>query len=705
MGESSVMRPGSGVVVEIPLVAGGAPRCEGAERRARPTNPDIQALRAVAVALVVLYHAWPAYVPGGYIGVDVFFVISGFLITRQLLDEMERAGSISLAQFWMRRARRLLPASLLVLGCSAAATFAWVPRRLWTQYFRELQASALYIQNWVLAADSVDYFNSTNKASPAQHFWTLSVEEQFYLGLPLLLLAGMAAQRKLPWIGRRSALAAVLALAAAGSVVLSLRTTLESSSVAYFSSGTRAWEFAAGALLAFRARPIPVWSAVLGWVAIASAAFVFGSDTRMPGVAAFVPVLGATAVVGAAGQRAARTPSLVERPLQFLGNISYSVYLWHWPLFVLAPIALERELGHADKLVLCAASVMLAWATTRWVENPIRYARWPRRVLGPRQVAVWSTAGMIAVVVAAELGTFAIEHDVRASFAIAARLHAEDAACFGAKATRWGEPCHNPALAGVLLPHPSLINFDAHRIDCWIDSGSKLHVCTFGPQTGHVKRLAAIGDSHMGALIPPLEAIATDQGWRIDIVSRGSCTWTTAAAGHFKGPRAKACRGWNDELQAWLLEREPYDAILVTQRSGRLPRPAPDADPRTALVRGVVEAWKTQAERGARIIAIADNPRADAITTSCVEEHLFEANERCSIPRARAFSAFDAAIDATRALPASHLIDLSERYCDAQTCFPVIGNVVVYRDDNHITATFARTLTPFLLEHLQRALE
>ncbi len=683
MGDSSVRRSGS----------------------ERPTNPDIQALRAGAVALVVLYHAWPAYVPGGYVGVDVFFVISGFLITRQLLDEVERAGSISLAQFWTRRARRLLPASLLVLACSAAATFAWAPRRLWTQYFRELQASALYFQNWVLAADSVDYFNSTNKASPVQHFWTLSVEEQFYLGLPLLLLAGMAAQRKLPWIGRRSSLAAVLALAAAGSVVFSLQTTLESSSVAYFSSGTRAWEFAAGALLAFRARPIPVWSAALGWLAIASAAFVFGSDTRMPGVAAFVPVLGAAAVVGAAGHRAARTPSTVERPLQFLGNISYSVYLWHWPLFVLTPIALERALGHTDKLILCVASVTLAWATTRWVENPIRYGRWPQRALGPLQVAVWSSAGMLVIVVAAELGTLAIEHEVRASFTMAERLHAENAACFGAKATRWGEPCNNPALAGVLLPHPSLMNLDTRRTDCWYGDGSALQVCTLGPETGYVKRLAAIGDSHMGMLIPALEAIATEQRWRIDIASKGSCTWTTAAAGHFKGPRAKACRGWNDELQAWLLAHEPYDAILVTQRSGRLPRPTPDEDPRTALVRGVVEVWKTQAERGARIIAIADNPRVDAMTTSCVREHLFEANERCAIPRVRAFSAFDASIDATRTFPDSHLIDLSERYCDAQACFPVIGNVIVYRDDNHITATFARTLAPFLLEHLQRALE
>lgn len=127
--------------------------------------------------------------------------------------------------------------------------------------------------------------------------------------------------------------------------------------------------------------------------------------------------------------------------------------------------------------------------------------------------------------------------------------------------------------------------------------------------------------------------------------------------------------------------------------------------PRTALVRGMLEVWKAQAERGARIIAIADNPRADRTTTSCVREHLFKANERCAIPRARAFSAFDASIDATRALPTSRLIDLSERYCDAQACFPVIGNVIVYRDDNHITATFARTLTPFLLEHLERALE
>ena len=166
-------------------------------------RPDIQAMRAIAVLSVLVFHLWPARLPGGFVGVDVFFVISGYLIVGNLLREATQTGRIRLWRFWSRRARRLLPAALLVLAVSAAAVFAWIPANLWLQYFRETIASALYVQNWVLAADSVDYLAQHNTASPAQHFWTLSVEEQFYIAVPLLMVLLLVISRRTAWQKQR----------------------------------------------------------------------------------------------------------------------------------------------------------------------------------------------------------------------------------------------------------------------------------------------------------------------------------------------------------------------------------------------------------------------------------------------------------------------------------------------------------------------
>ena len=154
----------------------------------RGFRPDIQAMRAIAVLAVLLYHLWPARLPGGFIGVDIFFVISGFLIVGNLLREAESTDRIKLWPFWSRRAKRLLPAALVVLAATAIAVVVWLPQNYWVQYMREVIASALYVQNWVLAADSVDYMAQNNTASPVQHFWTLSVEEQFYIVVPIIMV-------------------------------------------------------------------------------------------------------------------------------------------------------------------------------------------------------------------------------------------------------------------------------------------------------------------------------------------------------------------------------------------------------------------------------------------------------------------------------------------------------------------------------------
>src|SRR3954451_1728218 len=216
-------------------------------------RPEIQGLRAVAVAVVVVCHFWPAALPGGFVGVDVFFAISGFLITSHLLREVARTGRVSLAAFWARRARRILPAALLVLALCALATLAFVPEVHRQQFFAEIRASTFYVQNWELAHSAVDYFAAGDGPSPVQHFWSLSAEEQFYLVWPVLILGAAALG------GRRRIFTALAAVTVAG-LAYSIHKAAADPAAAYFVTPTRAWEFAAGGLLAFapasRARPL-----------------------------------------------------------------------------------------------------------------------------------------------------------------------------------------------------------------------------------------------------------------------------------------------------------------------------------------------------------------------------------------------------------------------------------------------------------------
>ncbi|MGH3322789.1 MAG: acyltransferase family protein, partial [Streptosporangiaceae bacterium] len=311
-------------------------------------RPEIQALRAVAVAAVLLFHLWPNRLTGGYVGVDVFFAISGFLITAHLLREVDATGRIRFAAFWARRARRLLPASLLVLAVSAGGTYLFVPQEKWQQFFSEIGASALYVQNWLLAHNAVDYLASENAPSVAQHFWTLSAEEQYYAVWPLLIAVVLLLARRRSTRVRRNSLLAVLVLLTAASLAYSVWETSTNPSVAYFITPTRIWEFGLGAIVAFvwpepaggvRLRVLMSW---VGLGCIAVATIVFTADTVFPGYAAALPVVGALLVIvaGPVAHPAGTLWLARLRPVQFLGDVSYSVYLWHWPLIVLAPYVL-----------------------------------------------------------------------------------------------------------------------------------------------------------------------------------------------------------------------------------------------------------------------------------------------------------------------------------------------------------------------------
>jgi peptidoglycan/LPS O-acetylase OafA/YrhL len=665
---------------------------------------DIEGLRAVAIGAVLLCHAGLPFVAGGYVGVDVFFVISGFLITRLLLGELDRTGGISLRRFYARRARRLLPLSAVLLASVGVLSLLLLSPVRAVEVSGDIVSSALYTANWHFASQSVDYFAQDVEPSPVLHLWSLAIEEQFYLVWPTLMLA-------VTWLWRRRggsvrpAIWATLAIVLVGSLALGIHLTDEQPASAYFSTFGRAWELALGAVLALiGAVRIPRHvAAAIGWGglgAIAYSAVAFEASTPFPGVAALLPTVGTACVILAGSSvyaRAKGAPAglLSLPPVRYVGRISYSWYLWHWPALIFAAV-IWGPLSVAAGIVVVAVSWIPTAATHRWIEDPVRLsralARRPNRALaiGLGCMAIGVSAGVLLTDLQPTLRTAPLS-DVRGAAAL-------------------GEQPRPQQRADAVRPNPFRAAADRSRMyyeGCLVGiSGTNSNRCLYGDPNGE-RTLILFGDSHALQYAPALEELAEARHWRLIVLTKAECTPGEVRIRSMVADREYSqCDAWREESLERIEMGAGSTVVVMSGDTVYTPYGSDGEELSGAAAASEMEAGYVATltrihQAGLRTVVIKDTPVSTSDVPGCVSERL-EHLDSCAFPLAHDPTRdFDAR--AAKAAPDSHLIDITAEICPGDLCRAVIGNALVYRDKSHLTATYARTLAPSIERDLRKA--
>ena len=662
----------------------------------RPTRLEIQALRAIAVGVVVAYHLRPAALPGGYVGVDVFFVISGFLISRHLVKEAEATGGLRLGRFWAGRVRRILPAALVTTVTVVAISMAVLPRTAAADVGTTGIWAALSAANWYFAASSTDYLAQSPDASPFEHFWSLGVEEQFYLLWPLaVLVAAVLARRRLASIRRAVLVPFLLVLVA--SLAFGIAFTLSGSSAAYFVTPTRMWELAAGGVMAVLLtdrQPPPVVAAALqtaGVAAIAIAAVVFTAGTPMPGTAALLPVAGAVAVI--AGGEVPGLRRLWALPLvRFVGAISYSLYLWHWPVIVLARLLVRHPLDAVSSGAVVVLSLLLATGSYLLVERPLRRLpiRRPGSVVVVGIAASLLVAGLCAVPVARNAAVDATEGATRAAVL---RPHGSAIGWpqLTAAADRtWARTEH------VVVPAPSALAEDLAFGTCTIQPLSTTSpVCVTG-DTSSRTTIAVVGDSHVRQWAATISRLGKERHWRVITVLHNSCPFSLRPR-----PLEVDHRSRCTAAVRWALPvlRREHVSLIVTS-AYRKSYPGTES---SDAADGYAAMWRALQGSGIQVVAVGDTPTpmTDPIDRDCIVQR---DPARCGLSRTRATEVVDPLRLAAGRAPGVRFVDPTDAFCGTTWCPGVIGNVAVYVDDNHAGNTYLRTAYPWVSKHIGAAI-
>ena len=607
--------------------------------------PQIQALRAFAAVLVVIYHA--KITSGGYIGVDIFYVISGYLITGLLLRELENTGTLALKAFYLRRIKRLLPTSFFVLAITAITAWWLYPSTMRADLGRDIAAAGIYISNYLFAFWQMDYQNLSAIPPVVIHYWSLAVEEQFYLFWPFIIFA-------LYKRGGRATVGKAIALITTASFLFSLYQTSVAPIWAFYSLPTRAWELGVGALLLYIPARIKFSQNYL-WIALALfiyGTFQFRDQTPFPGTAALVPVI-ATAICIAAVHSWPRILNLIgnHRLVQWLGAISYPLYLWHWPLLVIPVVYLGRGLHIYERFFCVLATLLLADLTHRFIEEPLRHAK-----LSPKTIL---RGGAIATTLSLTL-----------SFAIYSS-HSDLIKLRDGTVFSLNEVMQKPIV---------------YDDGCHVNNGETTSPdCRYGA-VGASKKIVLFGDSHAAQWMPTLEKMAREKNFELISLTKSACPGPAVVKVNTGEYKNSDCSAWRDYAYKRITSIQPVAVIVAGMQHFDMPSGYPDR-----------ASWWREGQRktlaalrgsSPHIIYLSDTPHPNRDIPSCIAAGKIE---RCNGSE-RSTPIYTSGYQQINPTP----------WLCTGTCPGVIGSTVVYRDASHLTVAMARSLSVELEKALTR---
>ncbi|MDP5227235.1 MULTISPECIES: acyltransferase family protein [Arthrobacter] len=703
-------------------------------RRPRQAQPakfraDIQALRAFAVTAVVLNHFWVERLPGGYIGVDVFFVISGYLITRHLMDELSSTGRLKFGQFYARRMRRLLPAALLVSLAGLAGAWFILPFSRWTDVAQETLASAFYAENWVLAAKSIDYSASHDLATTVQHYWSLSVEEQFYLVWPVLLAGAFLLAGRLRK-SRLAVVAGVMVVVFAASLVFCILYTDSNKNEAYFVTTTRAWEFAAGALLALLAIRLGDASAsrasaafrtfwhvlgVAGATTLLVTVVAFNDRTPFPGYMALVPVLATGAIIlsGTVLGRSA-VPGAGWGPLQYLGDVSYSLYLWHWPVLMLAIPLLGDPMHSWQRALLVLLSVVLAALSKKFIEDPGRKHLFRGRPSWNSLVA--GLGGMAVVGVVSFAMVFSVGVAQQQQAAELASL--SQSPCYGARSMENGaQSCSArfgpPRAENIGATEAPWFNVPECKTDAdpiVVQGSKRLDDCDFSGGRKDAVTAWLVGDSHAEQWKAAIIPMARKLQWHLKLSLLGGCPVVDVKriafmdAPSLSASTQNRCLEWSQKVSDRILAAKP-DRVIVSAFASKETIDDGTGRNQQAQYRDAVQRRITPwVKHGSKVTIIRDTP----LTLKTMSPTCLSSNSgkplACSTARASAVIP-DPVVAAVEALkpPRTGVVDMTDQFCDASRCYAAIGGLYVYFDGDHVARSYVGSMAALFERRFETA--
>lgn len=693
-----------------------------------PHRRDIQGVRAILMMQVLLFHAWFV---GSPIGVDAFIMISAYLMTSSFVRRAQAGAMPSILDRWTTTFKRLLPPLAVVVVLTLFASIFFLPPTRWQGMVTQSVASLTYWQNWLLASISTDYFAQNHAlSSPLQHLWSMSMQGQVFLAWPVVMTIMVLLARKMGWSIRKTVFAGFAAITAAS--LIWLITAAPSDGSIYFDTRARVWEFALGSAIAALAPKLRLPARLASFVSTIALAvllvYCLVSIGEYPGPMAAVPMLATSALllfVGGEGDRSVVKRVLSWRPLVALGNISYAVYLVHWPIFVLYLVAIGSErLGFMEGVVLIQVSVVVAYFLTRYVDDPVRKLPWASTTWRKTQIiafALWLSftfvytvqVGVDATAQAAQRRAEEIAEQVAKAPAVIPEVPPAPAA----EVPEDVEPrttgllegypgaaamLHDGdfAFQGEAVPSPFDLDNEWVMYENGCSDEAKGYVfkypntgCHGSGDPGTAKgRVLVAGSSHAEqTLMPAVKLFAEQNDLYVEAVLKTGCPWSMPNPGEEQG-----CGGHNLEVLRYAQEH-PFDYVFLIVT-------ATSSDGPETLGYDVQTLIKDLTDTGATVIGIRDNLRSRTDLFECASAQEPTAPYGgCLLQRSDHF-ADDSLLDPLLDMENFHYVEVMDLICTPEVCPTIIGNVQVYLDTNHLTQSYANTLAPIIEQRVERAL-